>query len=172
MQPRTSVGRRKNAIARVKLIDGSGKITVNKREFEKYFPLEIQRDEIMRPFKVTDTVGRYDALIRVHGGGPVGQAGAVRLGIARSLVALDEDARSALRGAGLLTRDPRMVERKKYGQKKARKRFQFSKRSFFFIPSATTLQRSRILFTNHILGFNRQCPADLYRRDSGRRRRE
>jgi len=128
MQPRTSVGRRKNAIARVKLIDGSGKITVNKREFEKYFPLEIQRDEIMRPFKVTDTVGRFDALIRVHGGGPVGQAGAVRLGIARSLVALDEDARSALRGAGLLTRDPRMVERKKYGQKKARKRFQFSKR--------------------------------------------
>jgi small subunit ribosomal protein S9 len=128
MQPRTSVGRRKNAIARVKLIDGSGKITVNKREFENYFPLEIQRDEIMKPFKVTDTIGRYDVMIRVNGGGPVGQAGAVRLGIARSLVALDEDARTALRGAGLLTRDPRMVERKKYGQKKARKRFQFSKR--------------------------------------------
>jgi small subunit ribosomal protein S9 len=128
MQPRTTVGRRKNAIARVKLIDGSGKITVNKKEFENYFPLEIQRDEILRPFKVTDTMGRYDVLIRVNGGGPVGQAGAVRLGIARSLVTLDEDARSALRGAGLLTRDPRMVERKKYGQKKARKRFQFSKR--------------------------------------------
>jgi small subunit ribosomal protein S9 len=128
MQPRTSVGRRKNAIARVKLTDGSGKITVNKREFENYFPLEIQRDEIMKPFKVTDTMGRYDVMIRVNGGGPNGQAGAVRLGIARSLVALDEDARTALRGAGLLTRDPRMVERKKYGQKKARKRFQFSKR--------------------------------------------
>ena len=128
MQPRTTVGRRKNAIARVKLIDGSGKITVNKREFENYFPLEIQRDEIMKPFKVTDTMGRYDVMIRVNGGGPVGQAGAVRLGIARSLVVLDEDARTALRGAGLLTRDPRMVERKKYGQKKARKRFQFSKR--------------------------------------------
>jgi len=128
MQPKTSVGRRKNAIARVRLIDGSGKITVNKREFENYFPLEIQRDEIMKPFKVTDTMGRYDVMIRVNGGGPVGQAGAVRLGIARSLVAMDEDARSALRGAGLLTRDPRMVERKKYGQKKARKRFQFSKR--------------------------------------------
>jgi small subunit ribosomal protein S9 len=128
MQPRTTVGRRKNAIARVKLIDGSGKITVNKREFENYFPLEIQRDEIMKPFKVTDTMGRYDVMIRVNGGGPVGQAGAVRLGIARSLVALDEDARTALRGAGLLTRNPRMVERKKYGQKKARKRFQFSKR--------------------------------------------
>ena len=128
MQPRTSVGRRKNAIARVKLIDGSGKITVNKREFENYFPLEIQRDEIMKPFKVTDTMGRYDVMIRVNGGGPNGQAGAVRLGIARSLVAIDEDARTSLRGAGLLTRDPRMVERKKYGQKKARKRFQFSKR--------------------------------------------
>jgi small subunit ribosomal protein S9 len=128
MQPRTTVGRRKNAIARVKLIDGSGKITVNKREFENYFPLEIQRDEILKPFKVTDTMGRYDVMIRVNGGGLIGQAGAVRLGIARSLVALDEDARTALRGAGLLTRDPRMVERKKYGQKKARKRFQFSKR--------------------------------------------
>jgi small subunit ribosomal protein S9 len=128
MQPKTSVGRRKNAIARVRLIDGSGKIMVNKREFENYFPLEIQRDEIMKPFKVTDTMGRYDVMIRVNGGGPVGQAGAVRLGIARSLVAIDEDARTALRGAGLLTRDPRMVERKKYGQKKARKRFQFSKR--------------------------------------------
>ena len=128
MQPKTSVGRRKNAIARVRLIDGSGKITVNKREFENYFPLEIQRDEIMKTFKVTDTMGRYDVMIRVNGGGPVGQAGAVRLGIARSLVAIDEDARTTLRGAGLLTRDPRMVERKKYGQKKARKRFQFSKR--------------------------------------------
>ena len=128
MQARITVGRRKNAVARVKLIDGSGKITVNKREFEKYFPLEIQRDEIMKPFKVTDTIGRFDAMIRVNGGGQNGQAGAVRLGIARSLVALDEDARTALRGAGLLTRDPRMVERKKYGQKKARKRFQFSKR--------------------------------------------
>jgi small subunit ribosomal protein S9 len=123
-----TVGRRKNAIARIKLTDGSGKITVNKREFENYFPLEIQRDEIMKPFKVTDTLGRYDVMVRVNGGGPVGQAGAVSLGIARSLVALDEDARLALRKAGLLTRDPRMVERKKYGQKKARKRFQFSKR--------------------------------------------
>jgi small subunit ribosomal protein S9 len=128
MQPRTIVGRRKNAVARVKLIDGSGKITVNEREFESYFPLEIQRDEILKPFKVTETIGRYDARIRVGGGGQAGQAGAVKLGIARSLVALDEDFRTMLRNAGLLTRDPRMVERKKYGQKKARKRFQFSKR--------------------------------------------
>jgi small subunit ribosomal protein S9 len=128
MQQRITVGRRKNAIARVKLTDGSGKLTINSREFEIYFPMAIQRDEILKPFKVTDTMGRYDAQVRVLGGGPVGQAGAVKLGIARSLVALDEDFRTALRGAGLLTRDPRMVERKKYGQKKARKRFQFSKR--------------------------------------------
>jgi small subunit ribosomal protein S9 len=128
MQPRMIVGRRKNAIARVKLIDGSGKILVNNRDFENYFPLAIQRDEILKPFQVTETLGRYDAKIRVSGGGPVGQAGAVKLGIARSLVSLDDDFRTALRNAGLLTRDPRMVERKKYGQKKARKRFQFSKR--------------------------------------------
>ncbi len=123
-----AVGRRKDAIARVKLTEGSGKITVNKREFEKYFPLETHRGEVMRPFVVTDTVGRYDATINVQGGGMTGQAGAVKLGIARSLVSVDEDMRTALRGAGLLTRDPRMVERKKYGQKKARKRVQFSKR--------------------------------------------
>lgn len=128
MQPRMIVGRRKNAIARVKLIDGSGKILVNNREFENYFPMTYQRDEILKPFKVTETMGRYDAKIRVNGGGPIGQAGAVKLGIARSLISLDEDFRTALRNAGLLTRDPRMVERKKYGQKKARKRFQFSKR--------------------------------------------
>lgn len=123
-----AVGRRKDAVARVKLTEGSGKITVNKREFEKYFPLEMHRGEVMRPFTVTDTIGRYDATVNVRGGGMTGQAGAVKLGIARSLVALDEDMRTSLRGAGLLTRDPRMVERKKYGQKKARKRFQFSKR--------------------------------------------
>ena len=122
------VGRRKNAIARVKLSDGSGKVTINNRELENYFPLEILRSEVLKPFQVTETLGRYDATIRVLGGGTTGQAGAISLGIARSLVALDEDARTALRNAGLLTRDPRMVERKKYGQKKARKRFQFSKR--------------------------------------------
>lgn len=122
------VGRRKTAIARVKLMEGSGKVVINKREFENFFPLELQRQEVLKPFAVTSTVGRYDAHVRVEGGGPTGQAGAIRLGIARSLVAIDEEYRSPLRGAGLLTRDPRMVERKKYGQKKARKRFQFSKR--------------------------------------------
>ena len=123
-----TVGRRKTAIARVKLIDGSGKITINNKELEQYFPIEVLREEILRPFQATSTQGRYDAKVRVEGGGPTGQAGAIKLGIARSLVSLDEDHRQNLRNAGLLTRDPRMVERKKYGQKKARKRFQFSKR--------------------------------------------
>ncbi|MEP0823825.1 MAG: 30S ribosomal protein S9 [Ignavibacterium sp.] len=128
MQPRVHVGRRKTSIARVKISDGSGKIVINNRPLDQYFGLEILRNEVLKPFTVTNTVGRYDAKINVEGGGPTGQAGAIKLGIARSLVALDEDLRSGLRGAGLLTRDPRMVERKKYGQKKARKRFQFSKR--------------------------------------------
>ena len=128
MQIPITVGRRKNAVARVKLSDGSGKVTINNRELENYFPLAILRSEVLKPFEVTETLGRYDASIRVLGGGTTGQAGAVSLGIARSLVALDEDLRTVLRNAGLLTRDPRMVERKKYGQKKARKRFQFSKR--------------------------------------------
>jgi len=128
MQTTITVGRRKTAVARDKLSDGSGKVTINNTELEHYFPLEILRSEVMKPFQTTETLGRYDAAIRVLGGGPTGQAGAISLGIARSLVALDEDLRTSLRNAGLLTRDPRMVERKKYGQKKARKRFQFSKR--------------------------------------------
>ncbi|GJQ20741.1 MAG: 30S ribosomal protein S9 [Bacteroidia bacterium] len=128
MQPRVHVGRRKTSIARVKISDGSGKILINNRPLDQYFGLDILRNEVLKPFAVTNTVGRYDAKINVEGGGPTGQAGAIKLGIARSLVALDGDLRSSLRGAGLLTRDPRMVERKKYGQKKARKRFQFSKR--------------------------------------------
>jgi small subunit ribosomal protein S9 len=123
-----TVGRRKTAIARVKLTEGSGKVTVNKKDLDKYFPIDLLREEVLRPFQATSTQGRYDAHVLVNGGGPTGQAGAVKLAIARSLVALDEDHRQNLRNAGLLTRDPRMVERKKYGQKKARKRFQFSKR--------------------------------------------
>jgi small subunit ribosomal protein S9 len=123
-----TVGRRKTAVARVKLTEGSGKVTVNKKDLEKYFPIDLLREEVLRPFQATATQGRYDAKVLVNGGGATGQAGAVKLAIARSLVALDEDHRQNLRNAGLLTRDPRMVERKKYGQKKARKRFQFSKR--------------------------------------------
>lgn len=128
MQALITVGRRKTAVARVKLVEGSGKVTVNNKELEQYFPVAVLREEILKPFSVTSTQGRYDVKVRVNGGGPTGQAGAIQLGIARSLVALDEDSRQNLRNAGLLTRDPRMVERKKYGQKKARKRFQFSKR--------------------------------------------
>lgn len=128
MQPQVKVGRRKTAIARVKLSEGSGKVTVNGREFEKYFPVQLHRQMVLHPFEVTNTMGRYDVKVRVEGGGTAGQAGAIRLGIARSLVNIDEEHRSNLRNAGFLTRDPRMVERKKYGQKKARKRFQFSKR--------------------------------------------
>ncbi|KAB2922505.1 MAG: 30S ribosomal protein S9 [Bacteroidetes bacterium] len=123
-----TVGRRKTSVARVFLKNGSGKITVNERPFETYFPLETHRNAITKAFEVTDCVGKYDVTVNVDGGGPSGQAGAVILGVARALVELNEENRSALRKNGMMTRDPRMVERKKYGQKKARKRFQFSKR--------------------------------------------
>jgi small subunit ribosomal protein S9 len=123
-----AVGRRKTAVARVIMAPGSGKITVNKKAFETYFPLEMLRRDVMKPFEVTQTTGKYDIRVNVEGGGMTGQAGAVRLGIARALVELSEDNKPLLRAAGFMTRDPRMVERKKYGQKKARKRFQFSKR--------------------------------------------
>jgi len=123
-----TVGRRKTAVARVKLVEGSGKVTINGREFEDYFPLAIHREEILKPLSVTETQGRYDVAVRVEGGGTTGQAEAIQLGIARSLISTDNDLRPKMRANGLLTRDPRMVERKKYGLKKARKRFQFSKR--------------------------------------------
>ena len=123
-----AVGRRKTSVARVFLKNGTGVITVNKRPFETYFPLETFRNAILNPFMVTEQLGKYDVQVNVNGGGTSGQAGAVMLAIARALVSTNEELRSQLRQNGLLTRDPRMVERKKYGQKKARKRFQFSKR--------------------------------------------
>ena len=110
------------------MIPGSGKFTVNERPLENFFPLENLRTDILAPLEVTKTTGKYDIVVSVAGGGATGQAGAIRLGIARALTAIDEEHRSTLRTHGLLTRDARMVERKKYGQKKARKRFQFSKR--------------------------------------------
>jgi small subunit ribosomal protein S9 len=110
------------------LTPGSGTIKVNDRPFEIFFPLETLRNEIVLPFTATETMGKYDVSVNVHGGGMMGQAGAMKLGISRALVLLSEEMRAKLRLHGLLTRDPRMVERKKYGQKKARKRFQFSKR--------------------------------------------
>jgi len=123
-----SVGRRKTAVARVTLVPGSGTIKVNRRPLDQYFPIETLRQIVSLPLQVTETAGKYDISVNVEGGGPTGQAGAVSLSIARALVTLSEDHRTTLRNAGLLTRDPRMVERKKYGQRKARKRFQFSKR--------------------------------------------
>jgi len=121
-------GRRKTAVARVRLASGSGKITVNGRPFENYFPTETQRGVVTQPLTVTGTAGKYDVRINVSGGGPNGQAGAVRHGIARALLTVDANLRPALKAEGLLTRDPRMKERKKYGQPGARKRYQFSKR--------------------------------------------
>jgi small subunit ribosomal protein S9 len=121
-------GRRKTAIARVRLATGSGKITVNGRAFENYFPLETLRATAAQPLAVTSTTEKIDANINVSGGGPNGQAGAVSHGIARALLKFDANLRPQLKAEGLLTRDSRMKERKKYGQPGARKRFQFSKR--------------------------------------------
>jgi small subunit ribosomal protein S9 len=121
-------GRRKTAIARVRLATGSGKITVNGRTFENYFPLETLRATAAQPFAVTSTTEKLDANINVSGGGPNGQAGAVSHGIARALLKFDANLRPQLKAEGLLTRDSRMKERKKYGQPGARKRFQYSKR--------------------------------------------
>jgi small subunit ribosomal protein S9 len=121
-------GRRKTAVARVRLASGSGKITVNGRAFDNYFTLETQRVAVTQPLTVTGTAEKFDARVNVSGGGPSGQAGAVRHGIARALLQFDARLRSALKAEGLLTRDARMKERKKYGQPGARKRFQYSKR--------------------------------------------
>lgn len=121
-------GRRKTAVARVRLAPGAGKITVNGRPIENYFVLEAQRTWATHALAVTGTASRFDARVNVSGGGPNGQAGAVRLGIARALLKTDLNCRSVLKAEGLLTRDPRVKERKKYGQPGARKRFQFSKR--------------------------------------------
>jgi small subunit ribosomal protein S9 len=122
-------GRRKTSVARVRIKPGTGVITVNGREFGPYFGREVLRTMVDQPFRVTDTMERFDVIASIHGGGLSGQAGALRHGIARALLeAGDEDYRNELKRAGLLRRDPRMVERKKYGLKKARKRPQFSKR--------------------------------------------
>ncbi len=123
-----ATGRRKEAAARVVMKPGSGTFTVNKRSLEDYFPRETLRMIIQQPFEVCELVGKYDISVLVNGGGTSAQAGAVRHGISRALVELDENLKSKLKKAGFMTRDPRMKERKKYGQKGARRRFQFSKR--------------------------------------------
>lgn len=122
------IGRRKTSVARVILKSGNGKVTVNGKDFEKAFPLLVSREDITKPFDLTETKGKFDVYVNVNGGGSTGQAQAVRLGIARALIDMNPEFRPSLKVEGLLTRDPRMVERKKYGQPKARKRFQFSKR--------------------------------------------
>jgi len=121
-------GRRKTSVARVFLREGSGKITVNGREVDEYFKNPGLTYVVQQPLDVTDSLGKYDILINVRGGGPTGQAGACRHGLARALVSYDESNKTSLKANGFLTRDPRMVERKKYGQRGARRKFQFSKR--------------------------------------------
>jgi len=122
------IGRRKTATARVILRSGNGVIMINNKEAKDYFKTENLFQEVLHPLKVTNTIGTYDVTVRVNGGGFTGQAGAIKLGIARALVQNNAEFKSPLRKEGLMTRDPRAVERKKYGQPKARKKFQFSKR--------------------------------------------
>ena len=121
-------GRRKNSVARVRLVPGNGNITINGRSAEQYIPFANLREVMVQPFNVTETLGNYDVLVNVNGGGFSGQSGAIRHGISRALLQVDPDFRAALKKAGLLTRDARMKERKKPGLKKARKASQFSKR--------------------------------------------
>lgn len=122
------IGRRKTAVARVYLTPGNGSVTINKRDLANYFPTATLQYKVQQPFALTGTEGAYDVKVNVYGGGITGQAEAVRLAISRALCEIDAENRSTLKPEGLLTRDPRMVERKKFGQKKARKKFQFSKR--------------------------------------------
>ena len=121
-------GRRKTSTARVYLRPGAGNVVVNRKAFETYFPNETLRMIIRQPLNLTETTSKFDVLVNVAGGGPSGQAGAIRHGITRALLEYNADLRPTLKHAGLITRDPRIKERKKYGQKGARKRFQFSKR--------------------------------------------
>ncbi|MFC1578231.1 30S ribosomal protein S9 [Thermodesulfobacteriota bacterium] len=123
-----ATGRRKTAISRTWMKPGTGEIIINNRPVEEYFPIEATREELIQPFKITNTLGSYDIKATVVGGGIAGQAGAVRHGITRALVSLNPDFRLTLKKAGFIKRDPRVKERKKYGQKGARARFQFSKR--------------------------------------------
>ena len=122
------IGRRKTAVARVYVTPGNGTITVNKREFANYFPTATLQYKVLQPLSMTNNVESFDVKINVYGGGATGQAEAVRMALSRAMCEVEAENRAILKPEGLLTRDPRMVERKKFGQKKARKRFQFSKR--------------------------------------------
>lgn len=128
MKTYAGTGRRKTSVAQVRMMSGTGNVLVNRQPIGEYFTVEHYRRDALLPLELTKTDTQFDVFVTVRGGGKSGQSGAVRLGVARALVIYNEELRAALRPAGVLTRDPRMVERKKYGQKKARKRFQFSKR--------------------------------------------
>ncbi len=128
MEVINTLGRRKTAVARVYMSKGKGDVTVNKRDYKEFFPVAVLQSKITQPFELTETVGQYDIKVNVSGGGVNGQVEAIRLGIARALVQVNEEYKPMLKEEGLMTRDPRMVERKKPGQPKARKKFQFSKR--------------------------------------------
>jgi small subunit ribosomal protein S9 len=128
MEVINALGRRKTAVARVYLTKGKGNISINKKSLNEMFPIDVLQAKVNQPFVLTETLGQYDVKVNVAGGGINGQAEAIRLGISRALVEVSTDYKSVLRADGLMTRDPRMVERKKPGQPKARKKFQFSKR--------------------------------------------
>lgn len=123
-----TIGRRKTSVARIYLNEGSGEIKINGKDYKNYFPTTVQQYKIEQPFNILELAGKYDLKVNVFGGGTTGQVEAIRLAISRALVQIDEENKPALKAEGLMTRDPRMVERKKFGQKKARKKFQFSKR--------------------------------------------
>jgi small subunit ribosomal protein S9 len=128
MEVINTTGRRKTSVARVYLTKGSGKVIVNRKDYKEAFPVAVLQSKIQQPFALTNTTGQYDVKVNVFGGGINGQAEAIRLGISRALVEVAEENKTLLKAEGLMTRDPRMVERKKSGQPKARKKFQFSKR--------------------------------------------
>lgn len=128
MEVINALGRRKTSVARIYLTKGSGNVIVNKKDYKEFFPVDTLQAKIQRPFELTNTSNQYDVKVNVDGGGFNGQAEAIRLGISRALVELDPEFKTLLKAEGLMTRDPRMVERKKPGQPKARKKFQFSKR--------------------------------------------
>ena len=128
MEVINALGRRKTAVARIYIKEGKGNITVNDRDYKIYFPTKILQYQVNEPFEVTNNLGKYDIMVNLDGGGITGQAEALSLAISRALCKINEEYRPSLKARGLMRRDPRMVERKKFGQKKARKRFQFSKR--------------------------------------------
>ena len=128
MQTINTSGRRKNAIARVYMTQGTGKVTINKRDLTEYFPLPTLQYKVKQPFMITETLDQFDIKANLDGGGITGQAEALRLAISKALIEVNEELKPSLKAEGLTTRDPRMVERKKFGQKKARTKFQFSKR--------------------------------------------